>query len=190
MNSLALIAAALVLAAPGSRATVVTAPGEAHEAHARAMIGKFGPARPESEAMRQFRDSFRPETQRQVHIEQRMIIRITPSPPSVRREIFNPPPRAEAQVRYKEKKAGKCVAIDDISGISPMEPNRLLLFMRDHRMLSVSLERACDADAFYLGAYVERSADGKLCTGRDTLRARTGATCRVARISRLVAVRD
>ena len=79
MNSLALIAAALVLAAPGSRATVVTAPGEAHEAHARAMIGKFGPARPESEAMRQFRDSFRPQIQRQVHIEQRMIIRITPS---------------------------------------------------------------------------------------------------------------
>ena len=108
----------------------------------------------------------------------------------MRREIFDAPPRAEAQVRYKEKKAGKCVAIDDIAGISPMEPNRLLLFMRDRRMLSLALERACDADAFYLGAYVERSADGKLCVNRDTLRARTGATCRLSRISRLVAVRD
>ena len=77
-----------------------------------------------------------------------------------------------------------------VSGIAPLEANRLLVFMRDRRLLSVALERICDADAFYLGAYVERSADGKLCSGRDTLRARTGATCQISRISRLVAVRD
>ena len=189
MNSFALIAAALVLAAPASQAPFPSAP-PVHEAPARAPIGKFGLSRPEPDAMRIFRDSVQPETQRQVHIEQRVIIRITPSPPSVRRELFDPSPRAAAPVRYKEKKAGKCVAIDDIGGISPMEPNRLLLFMRDRRMLSASLERACDADAFYLGAYVERSKDGKLCTGRDSLRARTGVTCRLAKISRLVAVKD
>ena len=62
--------------------------------------------------------------------------------------------------------------------------------MTNHHILSLALERACDADAFYLGAYVERSHDGKLCTGRDLLRARSGATCRVSRISRLVAVKD
>jgi hypothetical protein len=189
MNSFALIAAALVLAAPASQAPTPAA-GAVHEAAARGAIGKFGLSRSEPDAMRNFRDSMQPQTQHQVHIEQRVIIRITPSPPSVRRELFDSSPRAAAPVRYKEKKAGKCIAIDDIGGISPMEPNRLLLFMRDRRMLSASLERACDADAFYLGAYVERSKDGKLCTGRDTLRARTGVTCRLAKISRLVAVKD
>jgi len=190
MNSFALIAAALMLAAPASEAPSGSAAERVHEAAAHVASRTFGLSRPEPDAMRNFRDSVRPETQHQVHIEQRVIIRITPSPPSVRRELFDPSPSAAAPVRYKEKKAGKCVAIDDIGGISPMEPNRLLLFMRDRRMLSASLERACDADAFYLGAYVERSRDGKLCIGRDTLRARTGVTCRLAKISRLVAVKD
>jgi hypothetical protein len=62
--------------------------------------------------------------------------------------------------------------------------------MRDHRLLSATLERVCDPDAFYLGASVERNADGRLCSGRDTLRARTGATCQISRINRLVALKD
>jgi len=144
----------------------------------------------ESDAFDAFRDAYRPETQDQVRIEQHVTIRITPSPPALRREMFATPAQSDGPVRFKEKKHDHCVAIEDIAGISPMEPNRLVLFMRNHHMLSVSLERACDADAFYLGAYVERNPDGKLCTGRDTLRARTGATCRLSAINRLVAVKD
>lgn len=154
-----------------------------------AAIALAGPVRPDASAFPSFRDGYQPEVQHQVHIEERVIIRLAPSSPSVRREMFDGPPRREKPLRYKEKKLSRCVDIDDIAGIAPAE-NRLLLFMRDHRLLSVALERVCDPDAFYLGASVERNADGRLCSGRDTLRARTGANCQIARINRLVAIKD
>ena len=147
------------------------------------------PAPSDMAAFRAFRGGYRPEVQYQVHIEERVIIRLAPSRPSMRRELFDASPRSDRAVRYKEKKLGRCVPIDDIAGIAPLQ-NRLLLFMRDHRLLSATLERVCDPDAFYLGASVERNADGRLCSGRDTLRARTGATCQISRINRLVALKD
>jgi hypothetical protein len=155
------------------------------------IVATFGlgvPASPGVDALRVLQDGYQPEVQHQVQIEQRVIIRLAPSPPAMRREVFDAP-RAKRPVRYKEKKLRRCVPIDQIDGIAPLQ-NRLLLFMHDHRLLSATLERVCDPDAFYLGASVERNADGKLCSGRDTLRARTGATCQISRINRLVAVKD
>jgi hypothetical protein len=157
----------------------------AHETDASRPLPQVAGPQSEPEAFRNFRESYRPEAQDQVRIEQHVMIRITPTRRDLREEFF-----ADTPLRLREKKHGDCVAIEDIVGISPMEPNRLVMFMRNHHMLSIALERACDPDAFYLGAYVERSTDGKLCTGRDTLRARSGAACRVAHISRLVAVKD
>jgi hypothetical protein len=154
-----------------------------------AAIALAGPVRPDAPAFPAFRGGYEPEVQYQVHIEERVIIRLAPSSPSARRRMFDGPPRRQKPVRYKEKKLGRCVDIDDIAGIAPAE-NRLLFFMRDHQLLSVALERVCDPDAFYLGASVERNADGRLCSGRDTLRARTGVNCQIARINRLVAIKD
>ena len=190
MSSLPAIVAAFALVVPAPLAILAPAPRSAHEVRPPEVAAKFGSVRQEPDPFREFRDSYRPQAQDQVHIEQHVIIRITPSPRSMRRELFAPPPSPDGPPRYREKKADRCVQIDDIAGITPMQPNRLVLFMRNHHMLSASLERACDADAFYLGAYVERSADGRLCTGRDMLRARTGATCQITRFSRLVAVKD
>lgn len=190
MNSFPPIAAVLALVLPVPRATVAPVPPAAHEVAPPVKGPRFGLAGREPQAFRNFRESYRPEAQDQVRIEQHVIIRLVPSPLSVRRQVFAPPPRDDGPTRYKEKKFGDCVALDDIAGIAPLSPNRLLLFMRDHHMLSAALERSCDADAFYLGAYVERTADGRLCKGRDTLRARTGATCQISHISRLVAVKD
>ena len=62
--------------------------------------------------------------------------------------------------------------------------------MRARRILSVALERACDARAYYSGFYVERSEDGQLCARRDLLQSRAGASCKVAQLNRLVAVND
>ena len=70
------------------------------------------------------------------------------------------------------------------------EQNRILLFMRDRRVLSAALERACSARDYYSGFYVERNEDGQLCARRDTLQSRAGASCKVAQLNRLVAVRD
>jgi hypothetical protein len=188
MNAFAALVSALALVVPAVSATL--APEAAHEAHSARSHPQVAGPRSEPDAFRAFRESFRPQRQEQVRIEQHVIIRITPTRPELRDQMFAAPPRSDRRLRFREEKHGRCVNIENISGISPMEPNRLVMFMRNHHMLSLALDRACDADAFYLGAYVVRSDDGKLCTGRDVLRARSGATCRVARITRLVALKD
>ena len=58
--------------------------------------------------------------------------------------------------------------------------------MHDRRVLSAALDRACTAADFYAGFYVERSEDGQLCSRRDLLQSRAGASCRVTRLNRLV----
>ena len=83
------------------------------------------------------------------------------------------------------------IAIANIAGVEPApEQNRLLLFMRDRRILSAALERACNARDYYSGFYIERSEDGQLCARRDLLQSRAGASCKVAQLNRLIAVRD
>jgi len=134
--------------------------------------------------------SMRPQGQDQVRIEQRVIIRIAPSPPATRERMLSNLPRRDMETRYQEVKLDSCIPIQGIAGVAPVQPNRLLLFMRDHRVLSAALERTCDAQAFYSGFYVERSSDGMLCSGRDQLQSRAGTTCEVSQFNRLVAIKD
>ncbi len=121
-----------------------------------------------------------------------VIIRITPSSRAAREQMMADLRRQGAsQTSYAEEKLNGCIAIAGIAGVQPApEQNRLLLFMRDRRVLSVALERACNPRDYYSGFYVERSDDGQLCARRDLLQSRAGASCKVAQLSRLVAVRD
>ena len=128
----------------------------------------------------------------QVRIEQRVVIRISPGTTAAREQMMADLRRqAPAPAQYREEKLKGCVALAGIAGMDPApEQNRLLLFMRDRRILSVALERACNARNFYSGFYVERNEDGQLCARRDVLQSRAGASCRVTQLNRLVAVRD
>jgi|SRR5688572_11785556 len=128
----------------------------------------------------------------QVRIEQRVVIRISPGPSAARAQMMSDLRRqGPAPTQYREERLKGCVAISGIAGMDPApEQNRLLLFMRDRRILSVALERACNARNFYSGFYVERNEDGQLCARRDMLQSRAGASCRVTQLNRLVAVRD
>ncbi|MXO59178.1 hypothetical protein GRI89_06450 [Altererythrobacter salegens] len=134
--------------------------------------------------------AMRPQDQYQVRIEERVIIRIAPSPPATRERMLSTLPRKPMTTRFQEVKLDSCVPIQSIGGVAPVQPNRLLLFMRDRRVLSAALDRACDAQAFYSGFYVERSSDGMLCSGRDQLQSRAGTSCEVAQFNRLVAIKD
>lgn len=134
--------------------------------------------------------SIQPEPWGQVRIEQRVVIRIAPSPPATRQRMLSRLPRRQMEARFEEVEVDRCVPVGSIAGVAPVQENRLLLFMRDRRVLSAALERACDAQAFYSGFYVERSEDGLLCVGRDMLQSRAGTSCGVEQFSRLVAVRD
>jgi hypothetical protein len=137
---------------------------------------------------REVAERFRHQPQYQVRIEQHMTIRIAPQS----RPVTLPPrfmldmQQRELAPRYVERNIGRCVSVANISGVQPDEGSRLILFLRDRRMISAMLDRACRARDFYSGFYVERASDGRICVDRDTLLSRSGANCKLTRIRQLI----
>lgn len=126
----------------------------------------------------------------QVRIEQRVTIRIVPRDPAFRPSMLARMAPNGDTGRLSERKMGKCVPISGIAAVQPDSSDRLLLFMRDQRLVSASLENACRARDFYSGFYLERTGDGLLCVGRDKLHSRAGASCAISRMRQLVADDD
>jgi hypothetical protein len=124
----------------------------------------------------------------QVRIEQRMTIRIAPRPAPARPDLLFYLPDDEIAPRFMERKMGKCLSISGIAGVQSGGGSRLILFLRDRRIVSASLERACRARDFYSGFYLSQSEDGRLCVERDTLLSRNGANCKLTRLRQLVEV--
>jgi hypothetical protein len=122
----------------------------------------------------------------QVRIERRITVRIAPPGPSLRQSMVAQAAPL-ALPKLKERKIGKCLPVAAISAVQPDAKGKLLLFMRDRRLVSATLEKACSARDFYAGFYLERTADGMLCVDRDKLHSRAGATCEVSRMRQLVA---
>jgi hypothetical protein len=150
--------------------------------------GPYSPARPVVSPLDAIHGGM---VYRQVRIDQRVVIRISPQRPEGARNslLAQLPPRG-LTTRYEERGSERCVPVSRISGVQTGNGNRLLLFLSDQRILSLNLERACRARDFYSGFYVERSDDGQLCVDRDELQSRSGAKCEVETIRQLVAVRD
>ena len=121
--------------------------------------------------------------QYQVRIEQRLIIRVSPRRSPARQNMNAP---AQRPTKVVEKKMGKCVKMNGIAGVQSSRDNRLLLYMRDQRIIAASLEKACRARDFYSGFYVEPSKDGNLCVQRDKLQTRTGVKCKLSNLKQLV----
>lgn len=173
---LVLAAAALAMLVPALVA--VEAPLSAQN-----VLGLDAVASPE---LRVLEDGSRPESWGQVRIEERVIIRISPSPPDARQRMRALIPLRSADSGYREVSHDGCVRTGNIVGVQPTTDNRLLLFMENRNVLAASLERGCDARAFYSGFYLERSGDGRLCVDRDRLQSRAGVSCSLDSIRRLV----
>lgn len=131
-------------------------------------------------------DGFRSLSQNQVRIEQRMTIRISPRRVPVQPDMLVDALDPESRPRFEERRMGRCLPVSGIAGVQVSGGNRLILFMRDHSLVSATLERVCSARDFYSGFYLERSSDGQLCVDRETLLSRSGMKCKVTRIRRLV----
>lgn len=129
-------------------------------------------------------DSFRAPVEQQVRIERSITIRIAPRAPLPRNELADLPERMPP--RLSERRMARCVPVGGISGVQVGRDNRLLLFMRDRRIVSLGLEKACRARDFYSGFYVERSSDGQICVERDRLQSRNGANCALTKMRQLV----
>ena len=131
-------------------------------------------------------EAFRAARANQVRIQQSITIRVVPRPSPVRRNMLMDLPSREVAPRFVEHKMGKCVDVSEIAGVQPEGGNRLLLFMRDQRIVGAQLDHSCRARDFYSGFYLSRSSDGRLCVGRDTLLSRSGANCTLTRMRRLI----
>lgn len=127
---------------------------------------------------------------RQIRIEQRVVVRIAPQPSAARQNLLAELPQRALPPRFEERGKEKCVALQGIAGVQTGSGNRLVLYLRDDRMISLNLEKACRARDFYSGFYVERNKDGRLCVERDKLQSRTGVRCEVEAMRQLVAVGD
>lgn len=188
MNNQAVFLAPLALVIAALPATSSGAAPDSETAHAALEEGKsphkfsVAPAAP----LRLLEEARRVPLASQVRIEQRVIIRIAPSSRQRARRSFAQLD-AEAET-FKEVRFGECVPINMIAAATPHD-GRLMLFMRDNRILSARLERSCNPEDFYSGFYVERQ-DGQLCERRDRLQSRAGASCRVTSFNRLVVDRD
>ncbi len=127
----------------------------------------------------------RPDVYAQVRIEKRVIIRV----PRRRPNALTPKADFSQEVprqKYKEKKIGKCLPMDNILGVQMFADQYLDLVTRDRRRIRAQLEDNCPSRSFYSGFYMEKSSDGKICTGRDILHSRTGAKCEIERFRELV----
>lgn len=156
-----------------------------HDLASRAGVAPLGFEHTATPPFRVLEEARRPDTLGQVRIRQRVVIRISPSPPDARERMSALQPRAANQ-SYREVPHADCVNVEDIAGVQPTQDNRLLLFMRNRQVLAASLDRSCSARAFYSGFYVERSEDGRLCIARDQLQSRAGASCAVEELTQLV----
>lgn len=114
----------------------------------------------------------------QVRIEQQTTIRVAPRPNMSVERLRAP--------RIVERRIGRCLRLDGLAGVQVETGNRVLLYLRDRRVVRAELERSCRARDFYSGFYVAASEDGKVCVGRDILLSRSGANCKLTRIRQLV----
>lgn len=135
--------------------------------------------------------SFLPADAAQVRIEQQIIWRISPMPGPARESFTALAPTAPSGPKMVERKMGDCVPMSWIAGGKPQGGSRLLLFLRDRRLVAANLEKACSARDFYSGFYIDKpNADGKLCADRDRILARSGARCEISSFRLLVADTD
>ncbi len=149
-----------------------------------------GTAAPIKESMQiwsQLAGSFSPRTVAQVRIEQHIILRIAPMPAPTRERLMAIAPTNPSAPRMIERKMGDCLPMSWIAGGQPQGNSRLLLFLRDRRLVAANLEKACSARDFYRGFYVDKpNADGRLCADRDRILARSGARCEISSFRLLV----
>ena len=112
----------------------------------------------------------------------------------VRTPVGAPTPAASAapnvsRVRWEEHRGPRCVAWTQIAGAGLLSQDSVDLIFRDNTRVRARLERHCPALDYYNGFYMAATADGLICGGRDSIRARTGGQCQIDRFRTLRAAR-
>ena len=106
----------------------------------------------------------------QMTIHERMVVRVQKMAP-----VSAPKP-----MQWREKKGPKCVTPGDLAGVLISPGNNLDMVMFGGRWLRARLDGQCRTLNFYSGIYLKPGTDGRVCAGRDMVRARSGAGCAVS----------
>lgn len=108
-------------------------------------------------------------------LRSRTIVRVTP-PVLV---------RDDPTLKWEESKAAKCQPLRSFAAALGTGDRHMDLLLRDGTRLRVRFPKSCRGQDFYAGFYVQPAGDGMLCAGRDSVRARSGMSCRIDRFRRL-----
>ncbi len=114
----------------------------------------------------------------QLTIHERLIIRIPRMSPA-RSRVAVPV--------WREKKGPRCIEMRSLTGAAIGGENDVDLVVDGVKRVRAKLDDECSAVNFASGFYLRPTSDGKICAGRDVIRARTGASCAIDRFRRLVA---
>lgn len=117
----------------------------------------------------------------QLSIHERIVIRI----PRMRREP-PPPPDEPPPSGWREKHGGRCIPTEGIAGALISGSSSVDLVMDDGQRARALLEHDCPTLDYYLGFYIKPTDDGRICSGRDAIRSRSGAVCPIRAFRRLV----
>lgn len=91
-----------------------------------------------------------------------------------------------SEVKWREKKAPRCLALRDLAGISNIDSESIDLVLRGGSRVRAKLDDDCPSLDFYQGFYFKPTEDGKMCADRDSIHSRSGAQCEIARFRMLV----
>lgn len=112
----------------------------------------------------------------QVIIRQRLIVRVPARPVAVM------PPK----IKWKEKKAPRCLPMSGVAGAAVIEQNSVDLMMKGGRRIRARFESSCPALDYYSGFYIVPTKDGQICADRDSIHTRAGGECQITRFRSLV----
>ena len=120
----------------------------------------------------------------QVTIRGRIIIRV----PSTLRDRVAPAPQLTPArpIKWAEKKGPECIAADQLGG-AIVAGDYVDLVLRGGDRVRAQLDGDCSGLGYYGGFYVKPSADGQICSGRDSIRTRSGDRCTIRKFKKLVA---
>ncbi len=111
----------------------------------------------------------------QVMIREQILIRVPARVRNTPRVVVPP------AVEWKESRGPKCVQMRSIAGATLLSPNSFDLVLRDRSRIRAKLEKRCPALDYYRGFYIDTTADGRICAGRDFIRSRAGGECQIDR---------
>lgn len=115
----------------------------------------------------------------QVTIHERVMIRVRPARRAMIVPEGAPPPV------WSERRAHRCVPVRALAGAAVSQGGDVDLMLVDGSRLRAKLGADCPALSFYSGFYLRPARDGRICGGRDVLRARSGAACPILRFRTL-----